>query len=245
MRLRLWRRRWLTRRVPMPRRALRRAIAWPLRWLAGAVVLGLSAALALWAFEVGRDIAGLDGQGEQALSQLREQVSRLNRDLAQAQAVVHTAESALTTERTAQQALATQLEELQSDNRNLRRELAFYEQLTPSSGQDGLAVRGLQARRSSGAVQWQLLLVQSGGREVAELKGQLEVTYAGLQDGQPWAMTEPGTRRPLLMRQSLRLDGTATVPTDVVLKTVTIRVMQGATTLLTQATPVTADTSLP
>ena len=55
MRLRLWRRR-LT--ISAPRMAIRSALPWPLRWLLGGLVLGLSAALALWAFEFGREIAG-------------------------------------------------------------------------------------------------------------------------------------------------------------------------------------------
>lgn len=238
MRLRLWRRR-LT--ISAPRMAIRSTVAWPLRWLGGAVVLGLSAALALWAFEFGRDIAGFDRQSVEELTHLRDTVDRLTRELERAQSVAHTTEASLTTERTAQQALALQLRELQDENRSLRRELAFYEQLIPASGQDGLAVRGLQARRNgSGGVQWQVLLVQSG-RQSTEFKGQLEITYVGLQNGQPWSMTEPASRRPLSIRQSLRLEGTASLPADVMVKTLSIRVVQGTATLLTQSSPVTAE----
>lgn len=239
MRLRLWRRR-LT--ISAPRMAIRSAVPWPVRWLLGAVVLGLSGAVALWAFDVGRQVAGLDTQSVEEMAQLRDQVAHLERELQRAQAVANTAEASLITERTTQQALAAQLSDLQNDNRSLRRDLAFYEQLIPASGQDGLAVRGLQAQRRLATVHWQLLLVQSG-RQTAELKAQLEVTYTGLQDGQPWSMTEPATRRPMAVRQSLRLEGAATVPADVVVKTVSIRVMQGATALLTQAVNVTAETA--
>lgn len=235
MRLRLWRRR-LT--ISAPRMAIRSAVPWPVRWLLGAVVLGLSGAVALWAFDVGRQVAGLDTHSVEEMAQLRDRVAQLERELQRAQAVANTAEASLITERTTQQALAAQLSDLQNDNRSLRRDLAFYEQLIPASGQDGLAVRGLQAQRRLATVHWQLLLVQSG-RQTAELK----VTYTGLQDGQPWSMTEPATRRPMAIRQSLRLEGAATVPEDVVVKTVSIRVMQGATALLTQAVNVTADTA--
>jgi len=48
MRFRLLRRR-LT--ISAPRVAVRNAMPWPLRWLIIAVVLGLCAAVALWAFE--------------------------------------------------------------------------------------------------------------------------------------------------------------------------------------------------
>lgn len=57
MRFRLLRRR-LT--ISAPRVAIRSAMPWPLRWLVLALALGLSAATALWAFEFGKSIAGLE-----------------------------------------------------------------------------------------------------------------------------------------------------------------------------------------
>lgn len=74
MRLRLLRRR-LT--VSAPRMAIRSTMPWPLRWLLAAVVLGFSGALALWAFEFGKEIAGLDRNAKQELEQLRTEVSQL------------------------------------------------------------------------------------------------------------------------------------------------------------------------
>ena len=54
--------RWklLRRRLATPRVTVRRHLPWPIRWLSGALVLGFSAAIALWAFETGKDLAGLD-----------------------------------------------------------------------------------------------------------------------------------------------------------------------------------------
>lgn len=238
MRLRLWRRR-LT--ISAPRMAIRSAIPWPLRWLLAAVVLGLSGAVALWAFEFGRDIAGLDRHSQQELIQLRQDVQRLGNELEKAQAVAHTAETLLTAERTAQELLTAQWRELQEDNRHLRRELGFFEQLIPASGQGGVAVRGLQARRSEPTrVVWQVLLVQSA-KQAPEFKGQLEVVFSGELRGKPWSLTEPAARRPLAMRQLLRLEGAAVVPTDTVVKTVSVRVMQGSMALLTQTTKVASE----
>ena len=99
MRLRLWRRR-LT--ISAPRMAIRSALPWPVRWLAGGVVLGLSAALALWAFEFGRDIAGLDRHSRDELQALRAEKDKLLTAWEQAQSIANTAENLLTTERTAQ-----------------------------------------------------------------------------------------------------------------------------------------------
>lgn len=240
MRLRLWRRR-LT--ISAPRMAIRSAIPWPLRWLLGAVVLGLSGAAALWAFEFGKDIAGLDRHSQQELIQLRQEVQRLSSELEKAQAVAHTSDTLLTAEHTTQALLTTQLKELQEDNRNLRRELGFFEQLIPASGQRGVSIRGLQARRTDPSrMRWQVLLVQSA-KQAPEFKGQLEITYAGELRGKPWTLTEPAARRPLAMRQLLRLEGSTVVPADAVVKTLSVRVMQGSSPVLTQTAKVTTEST--
>ena len=46
--------------VSTPRLIEHSHLPWPLRWAALAVMLGFSAALALWAFEFGKDTAGLE-----------------------------------------------------------------------------------------------------------------------------------------------------------------------------------------
>lgn len=235
MRWKLWRRR-LT--ISAPRMAIRSAIPWPVRWLLGAVVVGLTGAVALWTFEKGRDFAGLDRDSVQARVQLQAQLDVLAHDLERAQAVANTAETLLTAERRAQEMLASQLQELQDDNRRLRRELGFYEQLIPTSGAGGLSVRGLSARRTeSGGLSWQVLLVQST-RNAPEFKGYLKITYSGERHGQPWELTEPAGKHPVAMRQSLRLDGRAPAVAGASVNLLTVRLMQGDNVLLTQATKV-------
>lgn len=238
MRLRLWRRR-LT--ISAPRMAIRSAIPWPLRWLAAAVVLGLSGAVALWAFEFGRDIAGFDRHSVQELTRLQEEVTRLNGELEKAQAVAHTAENQRITERTAQEMLVAQLKELQEDNRKLRRDLGFFEQLIPASGQGGLTIRGLQARRADASrLRWQVLLVQAA-KNAAEFKGQMEIAYTGEKEGKAWSMIEPAERHPVLLKQSLRIEGMTLVPPGVVVKTMSVRLMQGEAVVLTQTAQVTKE----
>lgn len=238
MRLRLWRRR-LT--ISAPRMAIRSTVPWPLRWLLGAMVLGFSGAVALWAFEFGREIAGLDRESVQELSHLRQEVVRLTTELEKAQSVANTAETVLTAERSAQTQLMMQMRDLQQENRVLRRELGFFEQLIPVSGNSTVAVRSLQGRRvDAGKVQWQVLLVRAA-KSTSEFKGQLEVSYSGELRGKPWALTEPSARRPLTMRQSLRVEGSTPVPADAVVKTLSIRLMQGATAVLTQTVKVVTE----
>ena len=56
MRWKLFRRRLS---ISAPRVAIRSHMPWPLRWVVLALAFGFSASLALWAFEFGKEIAGL------------------------------------------------------------------------------------------------------------------------------------------------------------------------------------------
>ncbi len=235
MRLRLWRRR-LT--ISAPRMAIRSALPWPVRWLVGGLVLGLSAALALWAFEFGREIAGLDRHSRDELQQLRADNEKLLAAMEKAQSVANTAESLLTTERTAQDRLAAQLRELEETNRNLRRELGFFEQLMPASGATTASIRGLRARRAEPSrVSWQLLVVQPA-RNAQEFKAELEITLTGILEGKPWSIKDPAAKRAVSVKQYLRLVGESAVPGNAVVQSVTVRLMQGAHAVLSQTVKV-------
>ncbi len=96
LKFRLFRRR-LT--ISSPRMAVRSALPWPLRWVAGALMLGFSAAIALWAFEFGKGIAGLDTNAKQELSLLRQEVATLRADRDRAQSIANTSGSLLTAEK--------------------------------------------------------------------------------------------------------------------------------------------------
>ena len=144
MKFRLWRRRLS---VSAPRVAVRSSMPWPVRWLLGALVLGFSGALALWAFEFGKEIAGLDRNAKQELEALRSETTRLRADLAQAQSIANTSESLLMAEKAAQAQLALQIRQLEVDNMALRSDLGFFERLIPGSGSGELNIRGLQVER--------------------------------------------------------------------------------------------------
>jgi len=224
MRLRLLRRR-LT--VSAPRMAVRSALPWPFRWLLGAVVLGFSGALALWAFEVGKDIAGLDRNAKQELVQLRAEVQLLRGDLAKAQSVANTSESLLTAEKAAQEQLANHIRQLEMDNQTLRSDLGFFERLIPGSGTDALSIRGLQVERlSEGQLKWQALMIQAS-KNAPEFKGALEITFTGTLDGKPWSMAHATVPQAVLIRSYLRQEGIVAIPPLAVVKIVTAKILQG------------------
>ena len=226
MRLRLLRRR-LT--ISAPRVAIRSALPWPLRWLALAVVLGFCAAVALWAFEFGKTIAGLDTVSRDELLGLRAQVARLQEASQEQQTVAHTAQSLLVAERAAKESLAAQVRQLEAANRTLREDLGFFETLIPAAAGEGLAIRSLQAEVLGGMqLRWQVLVIQAA-RDAPEFNGTLELVLAGTQDGNPWGQGKPGHTQPLQVRQYRRLEGVIDLPPNAVIKTVTARVLQGST----------------
>lgn len=224
MRLRLLRRR-LT--VSSPRLAIRSTLPWPVRWLLAAVVLGFSAAIALWAFEFGKGIAGVRGQTSEELRNLRQELSVLRQELSEARSIANTAESLLTAEKVAQEQLALQLRQAQADNQALRNDLGFFERLIPGSGGDDLSIRGLQVQALTDTqLQWQVLMIQAR-KNAPDFQGVLELTVHGTLNGQPWqASMAP---RKVVVQGYLRQDGLMDLPAGAVVKTVTARLRQGTT----------------
>jgi hypothetical protein len=224
MRFKLLRRR-LT--ISAPRMKVRSAMPWPLQWAAAAVVLGFCGAISLWAFEKGKDIAGVDDSAREELSQLRDEVAQLRGERDRIQSLLNTSGSAITQERAAQERLATQIRTLESENRSLREDLGFFEKLTPVNGAEPVAIRGLQAEVVGGTqLKWQVLVIQPV-KNAPEFRGRLELNVSGTQDGKPWMMPLPDGGQALQFRQYRRLEGMVDLPPQVIVKNVSARVVEG------------------
>lgn len=228
MRWRLLRRRLS---ISAPRMTVRSHMAWPLRWAVVAVSLGFSGALALWAFEFGKGIAGLDrgsSGASQALVEARQQLEAVRVDRERAQSIANTADSLLKAERATQARLAEEVKALEMENQALKDDLGFFERLLPASG-DGLSVRGLQADLpAAGQLRFQLLVMQQGGRALPDFKGRYEVLLSGTQEGRAWSMPAPAVTRPVQFKQYQRIDGLAEYPLTAVVKQVQVRVLDEA-----------------
>ncbi|MDO9401216.1 MAG: hypothetical protein Q7T46_07180 [Polaromonas sp.] len=224
MKFRLFRRR-LT--ISSPRMAIRSALPWPLRWALGAVMLGFSAAIALWTFELGVSIAGLDKDAKLELARLREEVAALRMERDKSQSIANTAGSLLTAEKAAQEKMAAQLKQLEADNRMLRDDLGFFEKLLPAGGAESAAIRGLQAEALSDMqIRWQVLVIQPV-KNAPVFNGKLELTFNGTLAGKPWTMGLPGGTQPLQFKQYRRIEGVLDLPPLAVVKTVTAKVVEG------------------
>lgn len=209
--------------------AVRGALPWPLRWLLGALMLGFSAAVALWALEVGKNIAGLDSRAKEELQLLRAEVAVLRADKEKALSVANTSGSLLITEKAAQEKMLSQLRQLEADNRTLRDDLGFFERLLPAGAGDAAAIRSLQAEMlSSTQLKWQVLVIQPV-KNALNFNGSLELTVSGTLVDKPWSTALPGGSQRLQFKQYRRVEGVLDLPPFVVVKTVTAKVMDGNT----------------
>jgi hypothetical protein len=233
VRLKLLRRRLFN--PSLPRLAVRSHLAWPLRWALIALVFGFCAAIGLWAFEFGKAIAGVDGDARDELQKARAEIAQLQTQLVatiaareKAQTVADTSSTLVTAERTASEKLVSQNKLLEAEIRQLKDDLGFYEKLMPASGADGVAVRALHAevQAASRQVKWQVLLTQAS-KAAPDFAGTLEVSFAGTQNGKPWTASLPGGAREVKFRQIGRVEGMFELPEQTVLKSVSVKVLEG------------------
>lgn len=213
---------------------VRSAMPWPLQWASAAIVLGFCAAISLWAFELGKELAGVDLSAREELVQLREDVVKLRHERDRIQSILNTSGSAITVERAAQERLTAQIRVLETENRALREDLGFFEKLMPASGTESVAIRGLQAEVLAGTqLKWQVLVIQPV-KNAPEFRGKLELSLSGTLDGKPWMMPLPGGAQPLQFRQYRRVEGMVDLPAQAVVKNVSVRVLEGSTSRAVQ-----------
>jgi hypothetical protein len=228
LKFRLFRRR-LT--ISSPRMAVRNALPWPLRCVAVAVVLGCSTGSALWAFGANTNVVGgLDTSAREELLALRAEISSLRDEREKAQSIVNTSGSLLTTEKAAQEKMATQIRRLEADNRFLRDDLGFFEKLLPTSATGGVAIRSLQAEMLSGSqLKWHVLVIQPA-KGAPDFTGKLDMTINGTVGGKPWVVNLPGGAQALQFKQYRRVEGVLDLPPQAVVQTVTAKVTEGSAT---------------
>jgi len=238
VRARLMRLKLLMRRltVSSPRMAVRSALPWPFRWAVLALVAGFCAAISLWAFELGKEISGVDHGSKAQFQQLqlensalKAQVEALTADRDQAQSVANTADTVLTTAKVASDKLTETTRQLMLENQRLKDDLGFFEKLIPAVGTNAgaLAIRGLQAERlPSGDVKWQVLVIQ-GVKNPVEFEGRLELVFSGLANGKPWTGSPAGGALSVKIKQYGRVEGVFPPPAQTQVKSVTVKVLDG------------------
>ncbi len=225
MRFRLLKRR-LT--ISAPSMAIRSSLPWPIKWLVAAVVLGFCASISLWAFEFGKNLAGIDQGEKEQLAALKIEAATLREERDKAQTIANISGITMTTERATQEKLTQKVKQLETENQSLRDDLGFFERLIPSTTTEALAIRGLHVEvLASAQLKWQVLVLQSA-KNPAEFKGKLDVVISGVLNGKPWTAQAPGGAQAIDVKQYRRFDGLIDLPAQVQIKSVTIKVMDNS-----------------
>lgn len=233
MRFRLLRRR-LT--ISAPSMAIRSSLPWPIKWIVAAVLLGFCAALALWAFEFGKDLAGIDQGEKEQLAALKIESAKIRAERDKAQSVANVSASLIATEKATQEKLTQAVKKLESENQSLKDDLGFFERLIPSTTSEALAIRGLQASvQDSGQLKWQVLVVQSA-KNPGEFLGKLDVTASGLLNGKSWTASLASGPMSIEVKQYRRFDGLIDLPPQVQVKSVVVKVMDNSANKAAKAT---------
>lgn len=224
--------------VSAPRVIVRSHLPWPVRWLVLAVMLGLSAALALWAFEFGKRIAGVERGSREQVQALQGELVSLREQYTAARAIANSAETMLKAEHATQERLAEQVKTLERRNAELAEDLAFFETLLPAASDKAWAVRGLKVvPEAPGQVRCQMLVMrqETAARSGPRLRWELvlEGTQAPGAPGKPWRQVESGVLEG--GRPYQRVDRLVAVPAAAVLRQVTARLYDaGGAVLVTE-----------
>jgi hypothetical protein len=105
----------------------------------------------------------------------------------------------------------------------------FYENYLPTGPTEVASIRGLQAEMlPETPLRWQVLVIQPV-KGADSFNGKPELTIQGAQAGKPWRMNLPDGPKLLLFKQYRRMEGVLDVPARTVVKTVTAKIMDGAT----------------
>lgn len=220
--------------ISAPKMTIKRHMPWPLRAMFMVLVLGLSGAVAMWAYDLGRNnFAGLNPDGlRDQVETLTEQVKKLSAERAQLSTTANAAESQLNIERSAQAQLAGQIKSLESENAKLKEDLSFFQSLLPTNiGVEGITIQRLKAELvAPNQVRYQLLAIQ--GEKGRQFVGNLQLSVTILQGGKSAIINFPEqnatdpARYKLSFKYYQRVEGVLALPEGATIKTIQARVLE-------------------
>lgn len=223
----LWLRRWS---ISPARMTIKNHLPWPLRAVFLAIVVGLGGAIALWAYDAGRNFTGFNpGATKERLETLHEQLQQVTAERDRFQTTVNAAESRLNIEQAFQAQLTEQIKNLEAENGRLKDDLSFFEGLLPA-GTQGLSIRSFRVEMVEPTqLRYRLLLMQ-GGRLVSDFTGNYQLVLTLYQNGKNAMMTLPKPEAAASFQLSFkhyqRVEGVLDIPPGAVVKSVQVKVLE-------------------
>jgi len=219
--------------ISAPKMTIKRHLPWPLRVIFLAVAIGLGGAIAMWAYDLGRNFAGLNPNSvRDQVDALSSQVKKLGAERDQFSSTAIAAESRLNIERSAQVQLGNQIKTLEAENAKLKEDLSFFQSLLPTNiGAQGITIQRLKAEIvQPNQVHYQLLAMQ-GEKIPREFVGNLQLSVTVLQNGKSEVVNFPAQNATDLALYKLsfkyyqRVEGVLTLPEGAVIKAIQARVL--------------------
>lgn len=221
--------------ISAPRMTVRTHIPWPLRVGSAALILGISAALAMWIYDAGRQFAGLGNDHSSAeVAALRSELAAALAERDRLQALSNASESRLSIERSAQQQLAGQVRSLEMDNVKLQEDLAFFESLSSQGTATGLAIKRFISEPDGvpGRMRYRILVTQ-GGKSERDFTGVLQLILSLQQGGKAVIINlpdgDPASEKSAFkvsFRRYQRIEGSFSIPAGARLTQVQARILE-------------------
>lgn len=219
--------------ISAPKMTVRTHVAWYWRWLGMVLLASLSLALALWVYDAGRRFAGFDrSEIEQEVKTLRESSARLDVEAEQLRAVANASESRLNIEQSAQTQLALQVKTLEEENRRLKEDLAFFENLGPATNKLSINRFTVQKDVLPGEYRYRLLVLLGGAARDRQFQGSLQLVVNVQSQGRNGMIVLPDRSQAennnfrLNFKYFQRVEGTFRVPDQSKIRSVQVRVME-------------------
>jgi hypothetical protein len=224
--------------ISAPRMAVRTHLSWRWRLPALLGVVALTAGMWWWGFDFGQFLSGFDrGAVVEKQQQTEAQAQAMREENARLRTKLVELESDLNVTRGAQTTLTRQTLELQSENTQMKEELAFLRKLFSDTGKPGtFSIQRLAAERDRENQYHFSMLVVRGGNPVDEFKGQLALSASVAAGGHNVTLTlpedQPDTAAALALnfKYYQRVEGTFRIPPGGQLKSLQARVLEAGQT---------------
>lgn len=220
--------------ISAPRMAVRTHLSWRWRLPALLGLLALIAGMWWWGFDFGQFLGGFNrGAVAETQAKLESDASGLKTENVHLRTKLAELESELNVTRGAQTTLSQQVLDLQSENTQMKEDLAFLRTLFSDTGKPGtVTIQHLRAERDRDDVYRFSMLVVRGGNPNDEFSGQLTLLASVAAGGHSSTLTLPddqpdtATALKLKFKYYQRVEGTFRVPPGGQLRSLQARVVE-------------------
>ena len=190
--------------------------------------------LATGTFMLGRNSAGSAQISEEQLNELKQEIEKLKKENERLSQEMQTARAALSLETAAKEPLQKQILTLEAEKSQLIEDLSFFESLLPvdASQKDVNIRRMVVTLFSPTQLNYRILLMQGGGKDKTEFNGNLELIVTASKGDEKITLNFPEKSQEnkdsykVSLKHYQRLEGTITLPENIIVKSVQARVME-------------------